>query len=304
MAHVREKIRLGTIERGQRIGAAPLRFPGGHGCQPRGDLRRDQIEEMRIVVIEFAQRIQADDHESQQLGLALLLQRQQPGLARGGLPRASRKRRGRAGQIGYRDGSGGALQLPHRPQIVVDRQPYRDCRVWAREAALRDTTRACAARLEQIRGGKREIMGIGFEAVGQRAEYIALAARAGQRTAQRAEQRQTPLADDAVRDLRDHAEHARNETVIAVDRAIRKRVIGFFGKAAAFQEQQQRLVPGGRAGRQNGRNARPDIRPDLLPHLVRAGTEHPVAPDADGRQIGVIAEKCELGPPQHPHRIA
>jgi hypothetical protein len=57
VAHVREKIRLGAIDRGQRIGAAPLRFPGGHSRQPRGDLRRDEIQEVRIVVIETAQRV-------------------------------------------------------------------------------------------------------------------------------------------------------------------------------------------------------------------------------------------------------
>src|SRR5262249_9103465 len=55
---------------------------------------------------------------------------------------------------------------------------------------------------------------------------------------------------------------------------------------------------------EHARDARADVWPDLFPDSVRARADDPVALDADGRQIGVVAEEGEIGTPEHPHRVA
>ena len=54
---------------------------------------------------------------------------------------------------------------------------------------------------------------------------------------------------------------------------------------------------------ENLRYAWADIRPDLLPNFVRARTEHPVAFQADSRQVGIVAKEGEFRSPHHPHRV-
>ena len=112
-----------------------------------------------------------------------------------------------------------------------------------------------------------------------------------------AQQAQLALADHALGDFGDDAQHAGDAAVVVVDRAVGKGVVGLLGKAAALEEQQQALIPGGLAALEHLLDARADVRPDLLPHLVRTGAQHPVALDADGRQVGVVAEEGEVRRP-------
>ena len=49
-------------------------------------------------------------------------------------------------------------------------------------------------------------------------------------------------------------------------------------------------------------DSRADVGPDFSPNLVGATSDHPIALNADGRQIGVVAKECQRGPPGHPHR--
>ncbi len=80
-------------------------------------------------------------------------------------------------------------------------------------------------------------------------------------------------------------------------------MISLFGKPAALQEEQQRLVPSRLSHFENLGDSRPDVGPDFLPYLVGASAEHPIALDADSRQVRIIAEEGEFRPPKHPHRI-
>src|ERR1700690_4420123 len=112
---------------------------------------------------------------------------------------------------------------------------------------------------------------------------------------------QLPFADYAIRDFRDDAQHAGNAAGIVIYWAVGKGAIGFLGKSAALEKQQQRLVPGSIAAGQYLTDTGPDFRPDLLPHAIRARPEHPIPLDANGRQVGVIAKKREFRTPEHPH---
>jgi hypothetical protein len=80
-------------------------------------------------------------------------------------------------------------------------------------------------------------------------------------------------------------------------------VIRLLGKSAALEKQKQTFVPGRLAVLEHVVDAWTDVGPDLLPYLVRAGAEHPVAFDADRRQVGVVTKERELRPPQHPHCV-
>ena len=68
--------------------------------------------------------------------------------------------------------------------------------------------------------------------------------RGGEIRGEFAQQREPPLADDALGLLGDDAEHAADRAVVVGNRAVRERVVGLLGKAAALEEEQQALVPG------------------------------------------------------------
>ncbi len=59
----------------------------------------------------------------------------------------------------------------------------------------------------------------------------------------------------------DHAEQAVDRAVVVEDRAVGERVVRLLGVAAALQEQHQRLVPGGHAGRHHGARCGGRCRP-------------------------------------------
>ena len=82
-------------------------------------------------------------------------------------------------------------------------------------------------------------------------------------------------------------------------------MVRLLGVAAALQEQQQVLVPGGDAGLQDRLDAGADVVPDLGPHLRRRPAQRPrvlgperVAP------VRVVVEGRELRAPGRPHREA
>ena len=148
--------------------------------------------------------------------------------------------------------------------------------------------------IEQVRGQHRDqaIAGLlhGFHSRGARRQIP--------------QHPQVPLTDHPLGDLGDHAEHAGDAALIVIHRTVGEGVVGFLGKPAALEKQQQRLVPGRLAVLEHFADARADIRPDLFPDLVGSRAEHPVAPDAHRRQVSIVAEEGEIRTPQHPHRVA
>ena len=179
------------------------------------------------------------------------------------------------------------------------------CRQRARDRARRRcATRRAIVAVEEIERGERNVGRIAREHVARALAAFLDALDAGDVRGEIAQRAQAPLADDALGVLGDDAEHAGDAALVVVDRAVRERVVRLLGEAAALEEEQQRLVPGRLAVREHVLDARTDVGPDLGPDLVRARAEHPVALDADGRQVRVVAEERELRTPEHPHRVA
>ena len=65
-------------------------------------------------------------------------------------------------------------------------------------------------------------------------------------------------------------------------------MVGFFREAAA----------------QDGVDARADIGPDFRPDLPGGAAEGGGMLDAEGWDVGVVAEKNEVAAPGHPHLVA
>src|SRR3712207_9147518 len=64
-------------------------------------------------------------------------------------------------------------------------------------------------------------------------------------------------------------------TTLFRSRAVGEGEVGLLGEAAALEEEQQVLVPGGRPRVEYRADARADVRPDLRPHLARRPPERP-----------------------------
>ena len=79
-------------------------------------------------------------------------------------------------------------------------------------------------------------------------------------------------------------------------------MISFLSKAPALEVEQQGLVPCRFAGAEHVSNSRADVGPDFSPNFVGATANHPIALNAHSRQVGIVAEECQFGPPGHPHR--
>ena len=127
---------------------------------------------------------------------------------------------------------------------------------------------------------------------------------AGHFRGQLAQAGDAPLTDH--RSVSSVTTHSMPDHLAAVvgQRRIGKGVIGLFGIAAAFQEQQQAFVPGRLAGLQHLVDARTDVGPDFLPHLAGRRAQRPVVLDAQGGAVGVVVEEGEFLAPAHPHLIA
>ena len=79
-------------------------------------------------------------------------------------------------------------------------------------------------------------------------------------------------------------------------------MVGLLGVAAALEEEQQVLVPGGHAGVEHRLDARADVVPDLGPHLAGRPAQRPRVLGLQGvAHVGVVVEGDELRAPRRPH---
>ncbi len=80
-------------------------------------------------------------------------------------------------------------------------------------------------------------------------------------------------------------------------------MVGFFAVAAALEEEEQRLVPCGDAGAENGFDAGTDVTPDLPPDFPSRLAKRPGVLLAERHlRVGVVVEEGQLRTPAHPHR--
>jgi len=71
-------------------------------------------------------------------------------------------------------------------------------------------------------------------------------------------------------------------------------MIGFLGKAAALQKQEQILVVGGGSRIEDGLDPGADIRPNLSPDLPGRCAQRPTLLDAKRGPVGIVAKEGEI----------
>ena len=133
----------------------------------------------------------------------------------------------------------------------------------ARSAPLRYTTL-----FKQVGEREGQILLVPAELLAQRLQNFFLGVGARQRRSHIAESGHAPLADQAVRLLRNDAQHSVDAAAIVGQWTVGEGMVGLFRKTASLQEEQEALVIGGLAGGENGLNKRADIGPNLGPDFI------------------------------------
>ncbi len=294
VADVREECRLGAIELGQRFRAQALRLVGLGGGEGRADLAHQKIQEAGVGGIERAIWIDPRHEHAGRFEMSLLRDRQQPCATGGPVPGASRRFAVDEGALDRRLGIEDLVQGP-----VLRR---RESRIGSHVRRRREHEPPASVR--EIGQAERHVARLDCETALERGQH--LLPGLGDRELRRevAQQLDPPLADDPLGLLRHDAQHSLHRIVVAAQGAVGEGVIGLLTGAAAFQEQQQALVPSRRAGGQHALDARTDVGPDLFPDVIGSAAEHPVALDADRGQVSVVAKERQLRSPGHPHGVA
>ncbi len=304
VAHVAEEVGLRPVELGQGLGPAALGLVATGVEQTGRDLVRHQLDEPPVAVVPAAVRVESHHQEAGH----------RPAIVRGGgdrhghrlgrrlLPRPGRQVREPAVEVLDQHLLTGAQagQRPDRGRVGGDED--RRCRGRARRDPGSARQPGVTRGIEEVCDAERQVGGVAAQLLGDGAEHVGLRPGAGDGRREIPEVRHPALADDPLGVLRDHAEHALGAAVPAVERAVGERVVGLLRVAAALEEQQQVLVPGGHAGVEHRLDPRADVVPDLRPHLARGTTQRPRVLGLQGvPPVGVVVEHREVRAPRRPH---
>ena len=243
MAHVGEERGLGAIDFRQRFGAAALLLVGFGVGDGGGDLARDEIHKAGIIVVEQPERIETGDEEAGPAGFAARQDRQDDRAVGALLPcpagKAGPKRRCQLGNNARLVIVVHRRQRPHAG--LVEREHRRDRGMIAIDPRRAGEDRAPAARLDQVDQRERQIARVGGERPRAALAGLLPAAGVAGRGRELAQQRQLPLADDALGIVSVGAEDAADRAVIGRNRAVGEGVIGLLGIAVALHDEELRL---------------------------------------------------------------
>ncbi len=291
VADVGEERRLGTIDLGQRLGAVSLLLVSARGGERGAELVRQQRQEIAIGLVERPIGIEPDDQVAGQRAAHPLRDRQDQAALGRFAPMAGRR-----------------LADPARQILEFDRAALggypldRPCHVDRFDAGSRD--QAIAAGPAQVGQGERQIDEIMVELLADRGEEPALARRDRGRGGEFAHRAEAALVQDAIGLLHHHAEHADDRAGIVEQRAVGEGVVGFLAKPAALEKEQHAFGIGRLAGAQYLVDHRAYVGPDFGPDEPRRLPQRPREFDAEGRDIGIVAEEGQLRAPRHPHLVA
>ncbi len=316
VADVGEERGLRLVQLGQLLGPPLLRPVAAGAADARGDVSGDQFHEGPVTVVERPVPVQRGHQES--VGRAALPgQRYQQRLGRRRVPGPVGQLRRAVGEGGQVDGLGALARSGGGPQggLAGRQGEGRDevARLDAAGAGQADAAVAALGALghgagvgpvvEEVGEGERQVLRVAAELAGGEVQHLLLGAHHAGVGPQVAQGGHAPLADDPLRLLGDHAEHADDLSGVVPQRAVGEGVIRLLAVTGAFQEQLQPLVPGGPAGGQDGADARADGVPDLRPHLAGGPPERPrVLLSQRVVPVGVVAEERQFRAPRHPHR--
>jgi hypothetical protein len=253
-----EELGLRPVERGEVLGPAALELER-LGVGDRGvDLPGDEVEKQLVLGVQGPVRTDSGEEHTDLATRPAPGQRDHEG-GRGFRSVGRRVRVERAGQEqpGERRRQpvrllrpAGVQHLPRRhPRRSAPVQPRRDDALVVEHADERGPPGGVTAWLQQVDRGERDVVAAAIQyGHGGRTGLVDRGGVDRGDVAELAQDPQPALAQHPRGVLTDDAEEPLHSTGVAGQRAVGERVIGLLAVAAAFQEQQQTLVPGGVTG--------------------------------------------------------
>ena len=303
VADVHEEVGLGLVELGELLGATLLELVGPRVGEARGDLSGDQLAEVAVAVVERAEPVEAEDLEAVGPAAGRGLEREDQRLLRRHVPRPGGQLEEPVLQVADESGPTDG----HRPHPPFDRSgrldPCRRRRVVRSEAGAAGQPGGAAVVVVQVDEGEGEVGRAAGELLAGGGDRLGLGQVGGPAGAEVTEGLHPAVRHDLLGVLLDHAEDPHDHAVVVEQRTVGEGVEALLGVAAALEEQHQRLVPRGAAGRQHRVDAGPDVVPDLRPHDRGRLAQRPRVLVAERvAPVGLVAEERQVGPPRHPHR--
>ena len=136
-----------------------------------------------------------------------------------------------------------------------------------RDAGPARQPRPLAAVVEQVSQRERKILRLDQRA-GESREQFGLGDRGGDRCGRVAQQADAAFTEDAFGFLGDDTQMSGDGAAVVGDRTVGEGVVRLLRVSAAFEEEEELVVPGRLARLQNALDAGTNLRPDLGPHLA------------------------------------
>jgi hypothetical protein len=262
VADVREERRLGAVEFGERVRAAPLVFNGGRVLNRRSDARRDQFQERIVVVVGTRRRVESDDEDAQRAGFG---PRRDGNDARFDdlLIRGTGRHAGDGAHV-ERLRLAAFEHVFDRPRNVGRGGREAGCFRQRRAGAIREK-KQCEGR---VVGVFRQRYHGGGACGGDRLLHERVCGELRERA-------QPSRADDLRRDVVRGAKETADGARLVANRTVGERIKGFFEKRSAVHEEPHVVHEARLAGIEDLIRERSAEVPNLAPHLFRRPPERP-----------------------------
>ena len=160
--------------------------------------------------------------------------------------------------------------------------------------------RATLEFITEIREREQDVLRLHGERLGGQDTGVPRRARGGIALGEALQQRQTPLADDAVSGFGDDAIDAADVARFHPDRVIRDVEVGFLWKPVALYLEEEILGPKRLTGAgDSGEQGVKLTVPDLVPCLGTGKTERVRMFCAEDRTVRIVVQHDEFRPPEH-----
>ena len=309
VADVAEKGRLGPVQLGQRLRAAPRLFVGLGVGQGRGDLPGDEVVEGAVLGVEGPARTDGGDQKRRRPGAARRRDRQDQGGPRRDGPGAAGQGAESIGQALHQDGPAGfngigqrpcrgwpvlrALTRPGSPRFHQRRRGRRP-RLQPRRAQQARLARGVVQQIEQREGNVVRVRG---QNVGGGAADFFGSLQPGGAGGHVPQRPQAARPDHLLRRLRDRREDAADAAGFVADRTVGEGEIAFLGVAVPLHHQQQVVRPSRPARLQDAVQHGIDDRPDFGPDVPAATAQRGGVLDAENAHVRIVIEHDEVGAP-------
>ena len=303
VADVVEEGRLGAVELGELLGPLPLPLVGAGARHGRGDLRRQQLEESPIGVVQGPPRADPEHEDAAVTGRPGAREREQHrlmGRLAPGLPGQTVEAHR---QIFDQQRLPTRQDLPERPpgrlpamdlsaDIFHDRWTGGQAR---REPGVTGQTEVTTVGIAQVDEGERNVARVTTQDLRAAPGRFVAAARLCRHLPQ---ELHPALTQDARRALRAGVEDPARPSGLIPDRAVGEGEVRLLEISRAHHRQQEILGPGGFTGLDDLLHHGADDVPDLRPTVPTAGSQKlRVLGGPQHGTVAVVVEHPALGPP-------